>query len=771
MRRLYIEGRYHETIQLADRITLSRPDDEGALFYRSQAQLRLSEAAKVSPIPRVRPRFIVLPPESRQRETLTPVYKRRRESVAAARAAAESAKAAAADQDGDRPARRSSQKKNRGRSGGTGSALLSIVMTGLGLAVLGALVWAVFALFGRKKSEKSTSARADDAYTPTPIADYEDSDEGNGFDVPTRAELTAEELREGAEDESDSEMFVTAFEKGAFEESAEDEGEESAVSAPESEPVGQESTGADISIDLPTETDSESPDSEVPAEESVGIFDTEGGSEFDIENEPASEQAAADDSVEKVEPAEPSKASEDLLGLGAFKIAEGDDTTGPDLPSLIEDDADSASAMDAMEGSGFFGGDDEKPQEEEALGGGSPEASSVDFEGLSGKTGWADLKISKAEPGPEKEEESLAVDLPMSESPESSHEDLPLSVDDISISAPAQAESEPESSGIDLGLITGARKGEPESSIEPEHGESESLIAADSLEAEEEGMESMPMLVGHGDGESDLVILESEGESGENSESLLLESEGDSGENSESMVPESEGESGEEFGSSQGESPSSVGVTDESSGEAELKSGSRSEIDETHGHRPGEADATVPEEETGPELDVGSLRDEEMSDTETAVGLSADDGIIRIGEGELEGPSDIPPTEKSRPMDAAPERAQPVEVHAFHADETVHLDLEQPDADETIFPEPETLESNRDQAETAQAQTKPSPTKPKVSFDPFEKESDLGFEAYDKEQWDKAVHHLSIAAALRPDAVKVREQLRTARRRRKGNPA
>jgi hypothetical protein len=51
--------------------------------------------------------------------------------------------------------------------------------------------------------------------------------------------------------------------------------------------------------------------------------------------------------------------------------------------------------------------------------------------------------------------------------------------------------------------------------------------------------------------------------------------------------------------------------------------------------------------------------------------------------------------------------------------------------------------------------------------DPFEREQVRGSRAYDLENWDKAVHHLSIAVALRPDANEVRDQLRRARKMRK----
>ncbi len=53
----------------------------------------------------------------------------------------------------------------------------------------------------------------------------------------------------------------------------------------------------------------------------------------------------------------------------------------------------------------------------------------------------------------------------------------------------------------------------------------------------------------------------------------------------------------------------------------------------------------------------------------------------------------------------------------------------------------------------------------------FEAERELGMAAFKDAKWDDAVYHLSIAAALRPDASDVKEQLRRARRMRKEKEA
>ena len=51
--------------------------------------------------------------------------------------------------------------------------------------------------------------------------------------------------------------------------------------------------------------------------------------------------------------------------------------------------------------------------------------------------------------------------------------------------------------------------------------------------------------------------------------------------------------------------------------------------------------------------------------------------------------------------------------------------------------------------------------------EPFDKERQLGIEAFRRADWDQAIHHLSIAAALKPDASDVKDHLRRARRMRK----
>jgi len=69
--------------------------------------------------------------------------------------------------------------------------------------------------------------------------------------------------------------------------------------------------------------------------------------------------------------------------------------------------------------------------------------------------------------------------------------------------------------------------------------------------------------------------------------------------------------------------------------------------------------------------------------------------------------------------------------------------------------------------ETAPPPKVEKPTEAGKPKDNFERERDMGQQAFKDAEWDKAVYHLSIAAALRPEATEVKEQLRRARRMRK----
>ena len=64
-----------------------------------------------------------------------------------------------------------------------------------------------------------------------------------------------------------------------------------------------------------------------------------------------------------------------------------------------------------------------------------------------------------------------------------------------------------------------------------------------------------------------------------------------------------------------------------------------------------------------------------------------------------------------------------------------------------------------------------SPSGEALHGDSFEEESKLGMDAFKSAQWDAAVEHLSIAAALRPEAWDIKEHLRRARRMRRQTPS
>lgn len=126
----------------------------------------------------------------------------------------------------------------------------------------------------------------------------------------------------------------------------------------------------------------------------------------------------------------------------------------------------------------------------------------------------------------------------------------------------------------------------------------------------------------------------------------------------------------------------------------------------------------------------------------------------------LEGPDEPPPPPardettqadlSGGPAEPEPEHREGVQV--FHKDETVRVDVEDKDAEETIDPR------------MAETSTGSAP----AHEEPFEREQRIGMDAFKQARWDQAVHHLSIAAALRPEASEVKENLRRARRMRKG---
>lgn len=102
-------------------------------------------------------------------------------------------------------------------------------------------------------------------------------------------------------------------------------------------------------------------------------------------------------------------------------------------------------------------------------------------------------------------------------------------------------------------------------------------------------------------------------------------------------------------------------------------------------------------------------------------------------------------------------------VQVFHQDETVQLHLE-----DTMGAESRPMIPISPETPRVDTQTSPSyETSGGGHPDPFEKEQQFGMLAFKEARWDQAVHHLSIAAALRPEALDVKEHLRRARRMRK----
>lgn len=102
-------------------------------------------------------------------------------------------------------------------------------------------------------------------------------------------------------------------------------------------------------------------------------------------------------------------------------------------------------------------------------------------------------------------------------------------------------------------------------------------------------------------------------------------------------------------------------------------------------------------------------------------------------------------------------------LQSFHDDETVALDVADKEPEETLTGPTRGSITAKDETISTGGGGKLS----RLQFDPFEKARNLGAEAFDSEEWDLAIHHLSIAAALRPEAHEVKDLLRKARRKRK----
>jgi len=97
-------------------------------------------------------------------------------------------------------------------------------------------------------------------------------------------------------------------------------------------------------------------------------------------------------------------------------------------------------------------------------------------------------------------------------------------------------------------------------------------------------------------------------------------------------------------------------------------------------------------------------------------------------------------------------------LEVFRADETIQIDLKELEKSRSPMDLEGTLREIRIDEPVMQ---------PSGGGDNFDKEREQGFAAFKQANWDDAVIHLSIAAALRPEAADVKEQLRRARRMRK----
>jgi hypothetical protein len=100
-------------------------------------------------------------------------------------------------------------------------------------------------------------------------------------------------------------------------------------------------------------------------------------------------------------------------------------------------------------------------------------------------------------------------------------------------------------------------------------------------------------------------------------------------------------------------------------------------------------------------------------------------------------------------------------VQVFHQDETVQVNLRSA-AESWIVPQ-----KSEPAPKKAAEDTQTGIELDSQLQDPFERARQLGLEFFQEARWDQAVHHLSVAAALRPEAADVKEKLRQARRMRK----
>ncbi|MCH8333715.1 hypothetical protein IIC65_07260 [Candidatus Sumerlaeota bacterium] len=159
------------------------------------------------------------------------------------------------------------------------------------------------------------------------------------------------------------------------------------------------------------------------------------------------------------------------------------------------------------------------------------------------------------------------------------------------------------------------------------------------------------------------------------------------------------------------------------------------------------------------------LRGFEQDTGETQAGLSAPAIEERL-------PEEISLDDETS-LDHEPGDSEPSPAHEATAPSA---EDSKPDWDDTKISASELGEDLPEQPVPGEARKDPvdeaeSPSGEALHGDSFEEESKLGMDAFKSAQWDAAVEHLSIAAALRPEAWDIKEHLRRARRMRRQTPS
>lgn len=208
-----------------------------------------------------------------------------------------------------------------------------------------------------------------------------------------------------------------------------------------------------------------------------------------------------------------------------------------------------------------------------------------------------------------------------------------------------------------------------------------------------------------------------------------------------------------------------------------------------NGQAADEPKATTPQEEPASPLTIERFVAIKDSDPELAETQPFEPGRFEaFNKPEAESPSEVTrtswmdqeggPTFDLPLMDEAEptgEQTQPPamrdEFQAFHPDETVPIQVTEEPAEKTLVSQEPTQEpSLADVIDEDDPEAETQVSKQDANgggVDLFDKEYNKGLSDFETGLWAGAVHHLSIAAALRPDVKEVKETLREARRKRK----